>query len=469
MRNDDNKSAPAMNHAKAALLTALDAKFGPRFSANETVRRQHANALTFVFSRQPDAVVWPLEAAEVAAIVAMAGAHGVPLIPYGAGTSLEGHVNAPQGGVAVDLSRMNRIVEVREQDGDCTVEAGVTLEQLNRHLRHTGFFFPVDPGAVEATLGGMAATRASGTNAVRYGTMRDNVLNLIVVMASGALISTGGRARKSAAGYDLARLLVGSEGTLGIITELTLRIFPVPGAILAAVAPFDTIENACNTAIASIQHGLSLARIELLDAETIAAVNAYSKLTLTETPTLFVEFHGVAAALKEEVAIFEELAKDNGARAFQWASEETDRRRIWKARHDAYWAIRAHFAGKSSIVTDICVPISSLARCVTETDADFRSAGIAAPILGHVGDGNFHATPMFDAQNPREVAVLRGVLDCLAARAIAAGGTCSGEHGIGEGKITYLAAELGPALEVLRDIKRALDPLGILNPGKIFR
>lgn len=449
-------------------LSILAQRFGPRLSTVADVRRQHANTLTWLENQPPDAVIWPTSTLEVAEIVSLASAHKVPLIAYGAGTSLEGHLNAPFGGISVDMSRMDRIVEVNARDLDCRVEAGVSRRRLNEHLRDQGLFFPVDPGAEEATLGGMAATRASGTTTVRYGSMRENVLNVTAVMADGSIVKTGSRARKSAAGYDLTRLLIGSEGTLGIITELTLRLYGIPESMLAAVCPFATLEGACNAAMDAVGQGLGVARIELLDATQIAAVNVHAKLALEETPTLFLEFHGTPAATRAEVAAFEAIARDNGALRFDWAATEDDRRRLWKARHEAYWAIRATAKGRAILATDVCVPVSRLAQCVLETVEDAAQCGLTAPILGHVGDGNFHATPLIDAESPAEVAALKGFLGRLAARAIAHGGTCTGEHGIGQGKKAYLAAEAGTALPVMATIKRALDPDGLLNPGKII-
>jgi len=450
------------------LIASLRDIFGARLATGEAMRRQHANTLTWIANEPPDAVVWPETTREVADVVRLAGTHRVPVIPFGAGTSLEGHVNAPCGGIALDLQRMNRIIAVRARDLDCTVEAGVTRRQLNQHLRDEGLFFPVDPGAEEATLGGMAATRASGTNAVRYGTMRENVLNVTAVMADGSIVKTGGRARKSAAGYDLTRLLVGSEGTLAIITELSLRLAAIPESIVAAVCPFATIDGACNASIQVIQLGLGVARIELLDAAQIGAVNVHSKLALEEAPTLFVELNGTPASTREQVAAFEEIARACGALDFAWAADADARRRLWQARHDAFWSVGTRWPGKSVLVTDVAVPISRLAECITETEADIRRSGLVAPIVGHVGDGNFHTIPVFDPSNLREVATLRGFLARLSQRAIAMEGTCSGEHGIGQGKIDALKREMGTGVEVMRQIKRGLDPLNILNPGKIF-
>jgi len=391
----------------------------------------------------------------------------VPVIPFGTGTSLEGHVNAPFGGVSLDLSRMNRILAVHEEDLDCVVEPGVTRKALNDHLRDQGLFFPIDPGA-DASLGGMAATRASGTNAVRYGTMRDNVLSLTAVLADGALLKTGRRARKSASGYDLTHLLIGSEGTLGIITELTLKLHGIPETILSAVCPFATLEGACNATIIAMQMGLPLARIELADEVQIRACNAYSHLTLAEQPTLFLEFHGSAAAASEQVETFAEIAREHGGGELAWAERQEDRNKLWQARHDAYWAARGLRPGAEIVTTDVCVPISALAACVGETRADIDRTGLLAPIVGHVGDGNFHVMPLFDAGSATERNAVQNFLDRLTERALRMQGTCSGEHGVGQGKIRYLAQEHGAGVDVMIAIKKALDPLNILNPGKIF-
>jgi D-lactate dehydrogenase (cytochrome) len=455
-------------HSAQRALEALQPRFGDRLQTGEAIRRQHANTLTWLVSQPPDAVVWVESTEEVRDIVRVANEHRVPIIPFGAGTSLEGHVNAPYGGISVDFSRMNRVLAVNERDLDCVVEAGVSRRLLNDYLRDMGLFFPIDPGAEEATLGGMAATRASGTNAVRYGTMRDNVLNVTAVMADGSVVRTGGRARKSSAGYDLTRLLVGSEGTLGIITELTVRLYGIPEVILAAVCPFGTLEGACNAVIQAIQLGIDLARIELLDEVQIIAVNAYSKLALEERPTLFLEFHGSAISTRDQVQAFEEIAKSEGAIRFDWATKEEDRRRLWRARHDVYWAVKSTWPGREVLATDACVPISRLAECVLETQKDIRDTGLIAPIVGHVGDGNFHTTPVVDMRDPAEVEKVKGFIERLAERAIAMDGTCTGEHGIGQGKMKFLEAEHGAGVGVMRQIKRALDPLAILNPGKIM-
>jgi len=452
---------------KSALFAALAARFGDRFSRSQALREQHANTLTWLNTEPPDGVVFAETEAEISEVVKLCAGARVPVIPFGAGTSLEGHVNAPYGGISLDLSRMNRILAVHEADLDCVVEPGVTRKQLNEHLRGLGLFFPVDPGA-DASLGGMAATRASGTNAVRYGTMRDAVLGLTAVLADGSLITTGGRARKSSAGYDLTRLMIGSEGTLGVITSLTLKLYGIPETILSAVCPFASIEGACNAAIAALQMGLPLARIELADEVQIRACNAYSQLDLPEQPTLFLEFHGTASGAREQVEAFAEIARAEGGGDYRWAERQEDRTRLWQARHDAYWAARALKPGAEVLSTDVCVPISALAACVTATRQDIDRLGLLAPIVGHVGDGNFHVMPLIDPASAEERRKVQGFLDRLIDRALGLQGTCTGEHGVGQGKIRYLAAEHGAGVEVMAAIKKALDPLNILNPGKIF-
>ena len=449
-------------------LEALAPRFGTRLQTGLAIRQQHASTLTWLPVAAPDAVVFAETPEDVVAVVRICAGHKVPIIPFGAGTSLEGHVNAPFGGISLDLSRMNRILTINGQDLDAHVEAGVTRTQLNDHLRDQGLFFPVDPGAGHATLGGMAATRASGTTAVRYGTMKDNVLNITAVMADGNIVRTTGRARKSSAGYDLTRLLVGSEGTLGIITSLTVRLFGIPESILAAVCPFKTLEGACNTVIQAIQLGLGAARMELLDELQIRAFVAYAKLPLEEAPTLFVEFHGTPAATREQIEMFRAIGESEGMLRFDSAETAEDRNRLWKARHDAFWAAKALRPGAEAFATDVCVPISRLAECVTATKADIARLGLIAPVLGHVGDGNFHVQPLVDMSDTDEKRRVEDFLHRLAERALAMDGTCTGEHGIGTGKIKYMAAEHGPGLEVMRAIKHALDPGNILNPGKIF-
>ena len=452
----------------ATAIAILRQRFGDRLQTGEAIRRQHANTLTWLDNQPPDAVIWVETAEEVVEIVGVARDHRAPIIPFGAGTSLEGHVNAPFGGLSLDFSRMNKILAVNERDLDCVVQPGVSRKQLNDYLRDLGLFFPVDPGAEEATIGGMASTRASGTTAVRYGTMRENVLNITAVMADGSIVKTAQRARKSAAGYDLTRLLVGAEGTLGIITELTVRLYGIPEKILAAVCPFTTLEGACNAVIQSIQLGLGLARMELLDVQQIRAVNAYAKLALEEKPTLFLEFHGSEVSARDQVETFKAIAEAEGALRFDWAEREEDRRKLWKARHDVYWSVKTLWPGKDALATDVCVPISRLAECVTETQKDIEEHGLIAPIVGHVGDGNFHTTPVFNGKDPREKAGMEAFLKRLAERAIRMEGTCTGEHGVGQGKAKYLKAELGAGLAVMRAIKAALDPHGIFNPGKIL-
>ncbi len=452
----------------ASWLAAVADLFPNAFADGEAVRSHHANTLTGVAPQNPDAVVWPKTADHVAALVRLAGQHGFPLIGFGAGTSLEGHVNAPFGGVAIDFSHMNRVIAVRASDMDCTVEAGVTLAQLNVELRASGLFFPVDPGAEHATLGGMAATRASGTTTVRYGSMRENVVSLTAVMASGDIVRTARRARKSAAGYDLTRLLIGSEGTLGLITDLTLKLHGVPETMLSAIGAFPSVAAACRAATAAIQCGLALARVELLDAVQIRCVNTRSRLGLAEVPTLFLEFHGSALACQHDFAQFQDLATLEGGHDVRAATDDAGRRQIWRARHDAFWAVKTSWPGRQVLVTDVAVPLSHLADAVAETADDILVSGLTAPIVGHVGDGNFHAIVVFDPSDGDERRRIDAFLDRLVARALAMDGTATGEHGIGQGKIRFLADELGPGVDVMRAIKRGLDPGNIFNPGKIF-
>lgn len=458
---------PPPKAAIEAVIQALAARFGNRLITSLAVRQQHGHTLTWIPNLPPDAVVFPQSTEEVAEIVKLCAGHGVPVIAFGTGTSLEGHVNAIHGGVCIDLSQMKRIVAVHAADLDVVVEAGVTRKELNEHLRDQGLMFPIDPGA-DASIGGMAATRASGTNAVRYGTMKDNVLALKAVMADGSIIQTSTRARKTSAGYDLTRLLVGSEGTLGIITEVTVKLHGIPEAIAAGVCPFPSIKAACDTAIMTIQTGIPVARIELLDEVMIKGFNLHSKLGLPETPMLFVEFHGTEAWVKEQSERFGEIATDHGGGPFDWATKAEDRTRLWEARHNGYWAGRALRPGADTLATDVCVPISELAECVEETKRDIEATGLIAPIAGHVGDGNFHTQPLLDLNDPDEVARVQGFIDRLVKRALAMGGTCTGEHGVGQKKIKYLELEHGAeAMAVMRTIKRALDPQNILNPGKI--
>ncbi len=453
--------------AAAAVIAALAARYGNRLVTSPAAREQHAHTTTWIVNQPPDAVVYPQATEEVQDIVRLCAAERLPVIAFGTGTSLEGQVNAPRGGISLDFRDMNRVLAVHAEDLDCVVEPGITRKALNEHLHDRGVFFPIDPGA-DASLGGMAATRCSGTNAVRYGTMKDNVLALKVVLADGELMSTARRAKKTSAGYDLTRLMVGAEGTLGIITELTLRLAGIPEAISSGVCPFPSVEAACNATILAIQSGIPVARIELLDALQVKACNLYSNLTLPETPMLFLEFHGTQASVAEQSERFGEIAGELGGGPFDWATRAEDRSRLWQARHDAYWASRRLRPGTQALSSDVCVPISRLAECVVATQADAAQTGLLAPIVGHVGDGNFHMLLMLDLDDKDEVRRAEGLLERLVERALAMDGTCTGEHGIGQGKRKYMKAEYGePALGVMRAIKRALDPLDILNPGKI--
>ena len=448
-------------------IEAIRSFLGERLSTAKPVREQHGKDQTWNEGFPPDAVAFVKSTEEVQRIVQVCAKTQTPVIAYGTGTSLEGHFTAPHGGICIDLSNMNAVLEVNAEDLDCRVEAGVTRKQLNTYLRDQGLFFPIDPGA-DASLGGMAATRASGTNAVRYGTMKENVLGLTVVLANGELIRTGTRARKSSAGYDLTRLMVGSEGTLGIITEVALKLHGIPESIAAGVCTFPTTEACCSTTIETIQSGIPVARIELVDAENIKAINAYSKLSLIVAPTLFVEFHGTEAWTKEQAERFSEIATGHGGGAFNWVTKEEDRLKLWQARHDAFWASKTMMKGKTdALSTDVCVPISKLAECVEETRRDLEEHGIYGPMIGHVGDGNFHVAMFCDLDDAEEVKRIKQAYDRLIDRALAMGGTCTGEHGIGAGKREYLKKEHGvAALESMRAIKKALDPLNILNPGK---
>jgi D-lactate dehydrogenase (cytochrome) len=453
--------------ATAKAVAALTAAFGNRVVTSAAVREQHANTTTWIENEPPDAVVFPQSQADVQETVRICARHRIPVIAFGTGTSLEGHINAPYGGVSIDFRDMNRVLKVHAEDLDCVVEPGITRKQLNDYLRDQGLFFPIDPGA-DASLGGMAATRCSGTNAVRYGTMKDNVLALTAVLANGEIITTASRAKKTSAGYDLTRLFVGSEGTLGVITALTLKLSGIPEAIASGVCPFPSVEAACNAAIVTIQSGIPVARIELLDELQVKATNLYSKLTLPELPMLFVEFHGSQSGVAEQSQRFGEIAAEFGGGPFEWATRAEDRSRLWQARHDAYWAGRGLRPGAKAVATDVCVPISRLAECVTATQRDIADSVLVAPILGHVGDGNFHLTLLVDMEDQDEIARAKGLCERLVERALAMEGTCTGEHGVGQGKMKYLEAEYGPAaLAAMRAVKRALDPDDIMNPGKI--
>ena len=455
--------APKPNVDRA--IVAAKALLGDRLTTGMAVREQHGKDQTWNIGAPPDAVAFAKSTDEVQALVKLCAAEQVPIIPFGAGTSLEGHFVAVQGGICIDLSGMNEVLEVNVEDQDCRVQAGVTRKQLNEYIRQQGLMFPIDPGA-DASLGGMASTRASGTNAVRYGTMRENVLGLTVVLADGRIIKTGTRARKSSAGYDLTRLFVGAEGTLGIITEVQLKLYGIPEAMSAGICAFPSIEACCQTAIETIQMGIPVARIELVDAEHIRAINAYSKLSMPEVPTLFVEFHGTETGVAEQSALFGEIASGHGAGDFQWATKEEDRLKLWQARHDSFWATRKLMPGKEPFATDVCVPISRLAECVTETQKDLQEHQIYGPIIGHVGDGNFHVVMFGDRNDEAEVKRVKAAYGRMIERALAMGGTSTGEHGIGLGKRDFLLREHGEGVAVMRAIKMALDPANIMNPGK---
>ena len=450
------------------MLAALQARFGVRCSTAMAVREQHGRDESPIDAPPPEAVVYCESTEDVAAVVRLADQYAVPVIPFGTGSSLEGHLLAVQGGVSIDLSRMNSIVAVQPEDLTVTVQAGVTRMQLNNEIRHTGLFFPIDPGA-DASLGGMSATRASGTNAVRYGTMRENVLGLTVVTASGEVIRTGTRARKSSAGYDLTRLMVGSEGTLGVMTEITLRLYPLPEAISAATCTFPSIDAAVRTTIQIIQMGIPIARCELLDAHAVRAVNRHDKLTLAEAPMLLMEFHGSDASVKEQAATVQDIADEHGGSGFQWATTPEERTKLWTARHHAYFAGAQMKPGCRTVTTDTCVPISQLAECVTAASDAATAAGMAHYIVGHVGDGNFHIAYLVDPKVPAERELAERLNQELVQRAIDVQGTCSGEHGIGLHKMGFLVNEAGAgAINMMRTLKRALDPKNIMNPGKIF-
>jgi D-lactate dehydrogenase (cytochrome) len=453
---------------KPALLAALRQRLGDRLSTSAAVCEQHGKDESYHRPHAPDAVAFARSTEEVAEIVRLCAQHKTPMIPFGTGTSLEGHVAALKGGICIDLSQMNRVLRVGAEDLDATVEAGVTRKQLNQHLRDTGLFFPIDPGA-DASLGGMAATRASGTNAVRYGTMRENVLALKVVLPDGQVIHTSRRARKSAAGYDLTRLFVGSEGTLGVITEVTVRLYGIPEAISAAVCAFPTIDAAVNTVILTIQSGIPVARIELLDEPQMDAINKFSKLDHKVAPTLFFEFHGTNAGVAEQVELVKDIAYEYGGEDFRWASSQEERSKRWQARHDAYYAALAMRPGSKGWATDVCVPISRLAECIAETKSDLAQSSIPSALAGHVGDGNFHLIFMIDPNRPEEIAEASRLNDRMVTRALEMDGTCTGEHGIGYGKMNFLLAEHGAAVEVMASIKRSIDPDNLMNPGKIVR
>ena len=454
--------------AVAEVVSRLEAQFGERFSKTAAMRERFGKDESFHASVPPDAVVTPKSTEEVSQIVKLCAEHGVPVIPYGTGTALEGHVAALYGGISINMQEMNDVIEVHDEDLDVVVQPGVTRKQLNQYLHDRGLFFPIDPGA-DASIGGMTACRASGTNAVRYGTMRENVLALTVVLADGRVIKTSRRARKSAAGYDLTRLFVGSEGTLGVITEITLKLYGIPEAISSAVCTFPDLDSAVGTVINTIQYGVPVARIELLDEAQIDAINRYSKTDLAVAPTLFLEFHGSTQGVAEQAQVVQELAADAGGSNFQWTTNTEERNRLWQARHDAAYACKALRPDGEIWATDVCVPISQLAECIRETQRDIKESNLVAPIVGHVGDGNFHLVLLVDKEDPEENDRAQQLHERMVMRALAMGGTCTGEHGIGYGKLDFLIAEHGEAVSVMRAIKQALDPDNIMNPGKILR
>ncbi|MDA8107341.1 MAG: FAD-binding protein [Betaproteobacteria bacterium] len=458
-----------MNKARdfdQSVVAELRALLGERISTSAALREHHGKDESYFPYAPPDAVVFPHSTEEVRDIVDICRRHRVPMIPYGVGTSLEGHILAINGGVSIDLSQMNAVLAVHEEDLDAVVQAGVTRKQLNEYIKHTGLFFPVDPGA-DATLGGMAATRASGTNAVRYGTMRENVLSLKVVLADGRVIQTSRRAKKSAAGYDLTRLFVGSEGTLGIITEVTVRLYPVQEAMSAAVCAFDTIDGCTRTVIQTIQAGVPVARCDIVCDKTIDAINKYKKTRYRVAPTVFFEFHGSQASVVEQAETVQEIARENGGMDFQWATKPEERNQLWDARHNAYFACLQIRPGARAVSTDVCVPISRLAECVHETMEDVKNYIAPVPLLGHIGDGNFHLMFLVDPARPEELELAKQFNRRLVDRALAMEGTCTGEHGVGMGKQESLAKELGEAVDVMRDIKRLFDPGNLMNPGKV--
>lgn len=452
----------------AIVLGLAKQRFGERFQTADALRAQHAHTTTYIPSQLPDGVLMARDARDVQDAVSICAQHRVPIIPFGTGTSLEGQVNAPGGGISIDVSEMNRIIAVNAEDMDCVVEPGVTRKQLNAHLRDTGLFFPIDPGA-DASLGGMAATRASGTNAVRYGTMKDNVMAMEAVMPDGRLIRTGTRSRKSSAGYDLTRLMVGAEGTLGIITQLTLKLHGIPQAISGGVCPFPDVDAACRAVIQTIQFGVPVARIELVNSLQMKAMIAYSGIDYPEGPCLFVEFHGSDTGVKEQSEQFGEIAAEYGGGPFMWSTREEERSKLWAARHDAYWAALQLRPGSKVVATDVCVPISRLADAIAQAEADIAELELLAPIVGHVGDGNFHTQILIDMDDADEIRRGEAFVERLNMHALAMGGTCTGEHGIGQGKIAFLEMELNGAVDVMGTIKMAIDPDNIMNPGKVLQ
>ena len=448
-------------------ISKIKDKFGQQFSDSKSIREQHSHTMTIHESELPDGVLFASNKNDVSDAVKICNDFRCPIIPFGVGSSFEGHVNAPFGGLSINLNNMNEILNVYQDDLLITVQPGVTREQLNTHLRDTGLFFPIDPGA-NASIGGMSSTRASGTNAVRYGTMKDNVVSIEAVMPNGEIIKTSNKAKKSSAGYDLTRLLVGSEGTLGIITEITLKLYGIPEVIAGGRVSFTSIKDAADTVITTIQSGIPVARIELLDAIQVKACNLYSKLSLPEEPLLLLEFHGSKKSVDEQSELFGEIALEFGGNNYEWTSNNEERNKLWKARHDAYWAARSYMPGTEMYSTDVCVPISRLSECIVETVKDLNDNDLIGPIASHAGDGNFHVAVMLDTNNENEVSKLGPFLDRLSDRAIKMDGTCTGEHGIGQGKRKYMYNELGNSVDVMEAIKKSFDPNLIMNPGKLF-
>ena len=442
-------------------------EFGQQFSNSKNILEQHTHTMTIHESELPDGVVFAESKEDVQKVVKICKKYKCPIIPFGVGSSFEGHLNAPFGGISIDMNNMNKIIKVYPEDLLVVVQPGVTREQLNTHLRDTGLFFPIDPGA-NASIGGMAATRASGTNAVRYGTMKDNVIALEVVTPSGQIIKTANKARKSSAGYDLTRLIVGSEGTLGIVTEITLKLYGIPEVIAGGRVSFPSVKDATDTVITTIQAGIPVARIEFMDVAQVKAVNNYSKTNLPEAPLLLVEFHGSVSSVKEQSELFGEISTDFGGVDFEWTSNNEDRNKLWKARHDAYWSCRAVRPEASLYSTDVCVPISKLSDCITETIEDLEYNNLIGPIVSHAGDGNFHVALLIDKNNKDELDKLENFLVRISERAIRMDGTCTGEHGVGQGKRKYMLKELGYAVEIMKQVKNAFDPDKIMNPGKLF-
>ena len=458
-----------LNDPVELVVAGLKELLGDRLSTAVSVREHHGGDESYHKRYPADAVAFARSTDEVSAIVKICALHACPVIPFGTGTGLEGGTAALHGGICIDVSEMAAVIEINSEDLDCRVQCGVTRKQLNEHLRDTGFFFPIDPGA-DASLGGMAATRASGTNAVRYGTMRENVLGLTVVLADGRIIRTGGRARKSAAGYDLTRLFVGSEGTLGVITEVQLRLYGIPEAMSAAVCQFESLDDAVNSVIQTIQTGIPVARIELLDDVQMGACTDYSNLKgYAAKPTLMFEFHGTDASVREQAEMTGAIISEFDGGDFKWTAHAEDRNKLWQARHDAYYAALKLRPGRQGLATDVCVPIAQLAECLLETKRDIDQSGLLAPIVGHVGDGNFHLLLLVDPEDEEEMASVNAMNERLVHRALAMGGTSTGEHGVGYGKVDFMTAEHGDAISVMRAIKNVIDPDTIMNPGKVFR